>query len=144
MSGIIAPTDGILVSPSAVGTGWDGSVVNFAALPSASSATGKRYSVENTTGVIFVNRKEKGLYDSDGVSWTRFSDNAKYLRTTATSGTNTQLLKSDGTTGNSSQETGITIDDSNNITGVVGRCNFIAFVTATGTPVVEESGVIAD
>lgn len=52
----------------------DGEADTFAALPSAASKTGKIYSVLNSSGTIFINRKSAGLYRSDGLSWVSLSD----------------------------------------------------------------------
>ena len=102
----------------AVANTVDGAVANFAALPAAGSNNGQIYIVKATTGVIFVNRKRSGLYLSDGATWTRLAENNSFLRTSASSGSDNLLIKSDGTGGNGAQESGITIDDSNNMTGV--------------------------
>jgi len=48
----------------------DGKVTDFASLPLASDNAGKFYVVENTTGVIFVNRRKAGIYVSNGTDWT--------------------------------------------------------------------------
>ena len=47
----------------------DGRVATFASLPDPATNTGKVYLVEASTGVIFVNRKKRGVYKSDGASW---------------------------------------------------------------------------
>jgi hypothetical protein len=96
----------------------DGTVANFASLPSAAANSGAIYIVKETTGVVFINRKRSGLYLSDGASWTRLHEDGSFVRTSATSGSDNLLLKSDGTGGNGAQESGITVDDSNNLTGV--------------------------
>jgi hypothetical protein len=51
-------------------------VNTFADLPLANTVTPPNniYLVLNTTGTWFINRKERGLYSSDGVSWTRLGD----------------------------------------------------------------------
>jgi hypothetical protein len=90
-------------------------VDTFAELPAAADNNGEVYDVRTTTGVIFVNRKEAGRYLSNGTTWNRISDNAKFVRTTATSGDDNRLLRSDGTTGNGAQESAVTVDDSGNV-----------------------------
>ncbi len=49
-------------------------VATFADLPTAADYSAKIFVVLQTTGVIFVNRKLKGLYRSDGVEWSRLGD----------------------------------------------------------------------
>jgi hypothetical protein len=100
------------------GSAVDGSVATFADLPSAGANNGKIYIVKQTTGVVLVNRKRSGLYLSDGASWTRLAENNSFLRTAATSGNDNRLYKSDGTGGNEAQQTGITVDDSDNVSGI--------------------------
>lgn len=59
--------------------GVEGRVVNFAALPSAAANTGNVYLVEQDSGSIFLlNKKEAGLYRSNGAIWTPFSDVTAY------------------------------------------------------------------
>jgi hypothetical protein len=50
------------------------SVVDFASLPAAATATGQFYYVQTSTGVWLVNRKTKGLYVSDGAAWSYVGD----------------------------------------------------------------------
>ena len=57
---------------SGSGTGWAGEVANFAALPAAAGASGDIYLVLATTGFLWNRRR--GLYRSDGASWTRLSN----------------------------------------------------------------------
>jgi hypothetical protein len=47
----------------------DGEVDTHADLPAAASHTGEIFIVAITTGLPFINRKQAGLYRSDGVSW---------------------------------------------------------------------------
>jgi hypothetical protein len=55
------------------GQGWKGSVANYAALPAAGpSNNGDIYYVQASTGILWGQRK--GLYSSDGASWTRLSN----------------------------------------------------------------------
>lgn len=51
-------------------------VDTFADLPLANSVSppDNIYLVLNTTGTWFINRKERGLYSSDGISWSRLGD----------------------------------------------------------------------
>jgi len=49
-------------------------VTNFAALPAASSYTGKMALVLEPQGTIFVDRKPRGLYYSDGATWEHKGD----------------------------------------------------------------------
>lgn len=100
------------------GTGWRAQVDTFANLPSAALNVDQIYLVEQTTGVVFINRKRSGLYLSNGADWIRLAENVSFLRTAATSGTDNRLVKSDGTDGNGAQETGIAVDDSNNVSGI--------------------------
>jgi len=46
-------------------------VRTFADLPMASENAGKIYVVKITTGVWLVNRKQQGLYRSNGIFWDR-------------------------------------------------------------------------
>ena len=46
-------------------------VRTFADLPIASKNAGKIYVVKITTGVWLVNRKQQGLYRSNGIFWDR-------------------------------------------------------------------------
>ena len=48
----------------------DGEVLTFADLPIASENAGNTYIVQSTTGIPLVNRKQAGLYLSDGLVWT--------------------------------------------------------------------------
>lgn len=52
-------------------------VNTFADLPSAASNSGVTYLVRTAQGVIFVNRKPKGLYRSDGSIWERLDDESE-------------------------------------------------------------------
>lgn len=54
------------------GTGWSGTVTDYASLPPAASHTGEVYLVQTSTGFLWNRRK--GLYESDGVSWNRLSN----------------------------------------------------------------------
>ena len=49
-------------------------VMVFADLPVPSTATGKIYVVTTSTGYYMINRKEAGLYISNGVAWKRLGD----------------------------------------------------------------------
>lgn len=59
----------------AAGTAYP-TVTNFAALPAPGSVAPPNniYVVVNSTGVWFINRKERGIYYSDGIAWTRLGD----------------------------------------------------------------------
>lgn len=52
-------------------------VLDFASLPSAAAANGQFYWVRTSTGVWLVNRRVKGLYVSDGATWTYVGDFAQ-------------------------------------------------------------------
>jgi len=54
------------------GTGWAGTVANFAALPAAGDHSGEVYRVTTSSGLFWAHRK--GFYDSNGTVWTRQSD----------------------------------------------------------------------
>ena len=49
-------------------------VANYASLPSAAANAGVVMVVTTATGVWMVNRREAGMYRSDGVSWTRLGN----------------------------------------------------------------------
>ncbi|MGD9808892.1 MAG: right-handed parallel beta-helix repeat-containing protein [Deferribacterales bacterium] len=53
------------------GTGGiiDGEAATFADLPAASEHAGDIYIVHATTGVMLINRRQAGMYRSDGTSW---------------------------------------------------------------------------
>jgi hypothetical protein len=48
----------------------DGEVSTYAELPPASEHAGEIYIVSTTTGIPLINRKQAGMYRSDGASWT--------------------------------------------------------------------------
>jgi hypothetical protein len=50
-------------------------VDTYADLPSAAENTSKTFIVATTTGIIGVNRKQAGLYFSDGLTWRRLAVN---------------------------------------------------------------------
>lgn len=47
----------------------DGEADTFTDLPTAAEHTGDIYIVRTTTGVLLINRKQAGLYRSDGANW---------------------------------------------------------------------------
>lgn len=49
-------------------------VNDFASLPPAGDHSGQVYVVLTSTGVYLINRKESGMYYSNGASWTRLGD----------------------------------------------------------------------
>ena len=49
---------------------FEGSANTYAELPIASAHSGKIWTVTKATGIPFVNKKESGLYLSDGAAWT--------------------------------------------------------------------------
>lgn len=53
------------------GTGGiiDGEVAAYTDLPAPADNAGKIYIVQTTTGVLLINRKQAGMYRSDGTSW---------------------------------------------------------------------------
>lgn len=50
------------------------SVTNYSSLPTASAHTNEVYTVLNSEGGWIVNRKEAGLWKSDGASWVRLGN----------------------------------------------------------------------
>jgi len=46
-------------------------VNTFADLPMATENTGKICVVKNATGILLINKKQRGLYRSDGLAWQR-------------------------------------------------------------------------
>jgi hypothetical protein len=48
----------------------DGEVSTYAELPPASEHAGEIYIVSTTTGIPLINRRQAGMYRSDGVAWT--------------------------------------------------------------------------
>ena len=55
-------------------------VDNFAALPPAAGEAGDIYVVLNSTGIYLINRKEAGLYYSDGATWNRLGDIVSFFQ----------------------------------------------------------------
>lgn len=55
------------------GSGFE-QVANYSALPDASLHTGEVYTVLNAQGLWLIDRKEAGLYKSDGASWVRLGN----------------------------------------------------------------------
>lgn len=53
----------------------DGEVGTHAELPDVSTSTGQIWIVRTTTGVIGINRKQAGMYYSDGATWSRLDVN---------------------------------------------------------------------
>lgn len=49
-------------------------VSTYSELPTASSYSNKIYVVRNASGIYLINRKEAGLYYSNGISWSRLGD----------------------------------------------------------------------
>lgn len=73
MKFIINPTTGQLDAiPS--GSSVYPEVNTFADLPAAAANVGKINIVRTPTGIYLINRKEAGLYRSDGANWTRLGD----------------------------------------------------------------------
>lgn len=60
-----------LGSPSSGGGSGFEQVSNYSSLPTASEHSGEVYVVLNAEGLWLIDRKEAGLYKSDGSSWTR-------------------------------------------------------------------------
>lgn len=56
-------------SKSSAGSVIDGEAATYADLPEASEHTGEIYIVQKTTGVYLINRKQAGMYRSDGSVW---------------------------------------------------------------------------
>jgi len=54
------------------GTGWSGTVANYASLPSAAAHPNEVYLVQTSTGFLW--NKRKGLYQSNGSTWNRLSN----------------------------------------------------------------------
>lgn len=88
-------------SVSSGGGGEQGytSAANFSALPTASAHSGEVYTVLNPEGLWLLDRKEAGLYRSDGATWTRLGswldafDDANF--TLYNTSDNTKLAKFD-------------------------------------------------
>ncbi len=55
-----------------------GTVANYAALPMASAHTDELWAVTNAQGVIWINRKDAGVYRSDGTNWLMVADLTTY------------------------------------------------------------------
>lgn len=60
----------------------DGKVSTFSQLPSAFSSNGKVYLVTQSTGIVFINRRERGLYISDGTNWSLIGDWSAIMKDT--------------------------------------------------------------
>lgn len=76
----------------------------FSSLPSAAANNGKIYVVLTSSGTYVVNRREAGLYYSNGVAWTRLGDIPSFF-----SSTNFQVYDgSDNTKGLRFQTSGVT------------------------------------
>lgn len=56
------------------GSGISGTVTNFSDLPAAADHEDELYRVTTASGVVFVNRKPKGIYESDGSNWEYVAD----------------------------------------------------------------------
>jgi hypothetical protein len=124
------------------GSAISDTVATFADLPSAASHTDELYAVTTASGVIFVNRKAAGVYRSDGADWiyvatlaehdaaseinndsavtgSTVKDALETLNTNkaagAASSTDNAIARFDSTTGKIIQNSGVTIDDSNNV-----------------------------
>ncbi len=68
------PLSGHIVQTSgAAGNIAQDSVLTYALLPDPTTVSGQVYNVETNTGVIFINRRKRGLYKSDGVEWTYYT-----------------------------------------------------------------------
>ena len=91
----------------------DGEVNTYGELPAAATHSGETYLVKIYS--ILYPTKLSGLYYSDGASWARRSDKVLYS-ITAFSAVNKLIKTAD--TDRQTIETGITIDSSENITGV--------------------------
>jgi len=52
----------------------NGEVLNYAALPAAASHSGEFYLVQEASGLYLINRKPKGLYYSNGTTWSPAPD----------------------------------------------------------------------
>ena len=57
------------------GGGTSGTVATYAELPLASGYTDKYYIVDSATGIWLVNRKEAGIYKSNGTAWNYIGTN---------------------------------------------------------------------
>ena len=61
-------------TPTQIGGVIDGKVTTYAGLPDAAMNNGRVYLVTQATGIIFLTKKDRGLYISDGVSWSLIGD----------------------------------------------------------------------
>ena len=143
------------------GTGWQGTVTDYATLPAAASNSGKVYLVLNSTGLLWNRRR--GLYRSDGANWNRLSnaelkaldsettisdnsDNTKNLKfelsgiTTGTTRTMT-IPDKDGTVALLSD----IVAGSGDVTGPASATdNALARFDTTTGKLIQNSGVIVD
>lgn len=55
-------------------------VSNFESLPPANEHIGQIYVVLQSTGIYLINRHERGLYFSNGATWTRLGNIPEYFR----------------------------------------------------------------
>jgi len=134
-------------SGGGAGTGWDGSVADFASLPAA-TGSGQVYLVLASTGFLWNRRK--GLYRDSG-TWNRLSNTTfEVLDTESTmsdDADNTKKMNfelSSITTGNTRT---LTIPDNSGVVAVDGLANDFTFNGAfntTGTVVHNEAGADVD
>lgn len=73
MSGALMPSTTAVSQPVAGGF-IDGKVSLFSDLPPSGQNTGKVYLVTQTSGIVFLTRKERGLYISNGSAWSLIGD----------------------------------------------------------------------
>lgn len=123
------------------GTGSSGSTyqeVNlYSELPSAASHNGDIYVVRTSSGAYVLNRKEAGLYYSNGLTWRRLGDIPSFF-----SSTNFQVYDGvDNTKGIKFQTSGITTNLFRTLT-VQNSSGTIAYLTDLNTKV--NTSVFAD
>lgn len=117
--------------------GWDGEANTYADLPSAAGHTGEVWLVLSPSGIWPLNHPA-GLYISDGASWNEAPMVAGAVTANGTF-TDNCLIRAHGTS--QVQSSGITIDDSNNITGVGSiTANELLASTSAGILIESQNG----
>jgi hypothetical protein len=119
--------------------GWDGQVSTFADLPLAASHNGEVWLVTGETGTkIFSNKKYAGLYSSNGTVWSLMPMLEGAVITEEALTTNAIVRAASETTVKNS---GVLIDNSNNITGVNNLT--ITSLTAGSIPFAGTGGLLS-
>lgn len=112
----------------------------FSQLPAAASNNGKIYVVRQSSGTYVINRKEAGLYYSNGVSWRRLGDIPSFFNTVnfklydGTDNTKEVSFSLSGNTTGTIRK--ITLRDSDGtiayLTDIAGKVDTSAFADYTG------------